>query len=206
MSNKKAFIVCVTGVVTLIFICAWLRGCGDQIKTRLHKPKQFNAVAYLLTKNKEQVAAHLQAHKRDSLVTDSVEKLKRLAEIRYKKAATVVREGFTRGVCDTITTKKALNDCDTLAEQNNRVIASQKKELEDYAGAVGKLTEGQAIRDARHIEDSTSYAVLYKTADSLLTKIIPKLEKKAVRNFKLGAAAGTVFGASAGYGAGKILP
>lgn len=207
MQNKKIFFISLIGIVALICLSAWLRGCGGEIKSRLHnEQKPFNALAYLISKNNKEAANYLQAHKRDSLITDSIYKLKRIAEARYKRSSALVRAGFTKNYCDTTYTKAALDDCDSLSEQNNRVIASKDKELTDYAGAVGKLLEGQTMRDARHVQDSTDYAKLYAKADTMQNITIPGLERKAKRNFKLGAAAGVVVGASAGYGAGKVLP
>jgi len=207
MENKKILFISLIGITALICLSVWLRGCGTETKSRLHnEQKPFNALAYLISKNNKEAANHLQAHKRDSLKTDSIHKLKIIADIRYKRSSALVRAGFTKNYCDTTYTKAALDDCDSLSEQNNRVIASKDKELADYAGAVGKLLEGQTMRDVRHIQDSTDYAKLYAKADTMQNITIPKLERKAKRNFNLGAAAGTLIGASAGYGTGKILP
>lgn len=207
MQNKKILFISLIGITALIFLSVWLKGCGGEIKSRLdNKQKSFNALAYLISKNNKEAINYLQAHKRDSTITDSIYKLKRIAEARYKRSAALVRAGFTKKYCDTTYTKVALDDCDSLSEQNNRVIASKDKELMDYAGAVGKLLEGKTMRDVRHIQDSTDYAKLYAKADSMQNITIPGLERKAKRNFNLGAAAGAVIGASAGYGAGKILP
>lgn len=203
--NKKQLFFIVIGVAVLIALAVWLRGCGDEIKKRIHNPKPFNALAYLITKNNKETAIYLQAHKRDSLFTDSVLLIKNKLEARYKKSVSIARTSISKG-CDSSAIKQAFNDCDSLAEQNNRALASQSKELADYAAAVGSFMDGQVMRDARHIEDSTSYAALVLHTDSLENIKIPKLEQKAKRNFKLGAAAGTILGASAGYGAGKLIP
>ncbi len=203
--NYKLSFFSLAGISLLIALVIWFKGC-ENVKIQLPKQKEFNPLAYLISKNNKEAANHLQAHKRDSLTTDSISKLKRIAEIRYKRSSALVRAGFTKNYCDTTYTKSALDDCDSLSEQNNRVIASKDKELSDYASATGKLLEGQYMRDVRHIQDSTDYAKLYAKADTMQNITIPKLENKAKRNFKLGAFVGGVIGASAGYGTGKLLP